>query len=484
MTKKWLHWLNLVLAGLILVALISALVLTLSRPKELSPNFPVQATPQLPTHGFQQPETSYQKLNEQLLKLKVETPAIQLPNLRPVLMYYGKNGRPDADAEKPLLHFGIANTKDTRMVTTGDFLYLTYDRTAPQNKYNFSPNNQPTPLWIEAAPYNVNQVAIQLFLRGNDGTLVSKPQANAYFLMQEKDYARFGGNPVWEIDKTRIDGTLLVRQKARWYGVDLFLAQHGGDLYPDVGNKQRIDFGEGEDVYSVFVDEGTCLIWKDGRWKVATPGPDTAAYPLLCVRKIDPRLINFELWDVNGRNKILLNLLKTTDAPTPKTLPQNIKFLGARTLSRYLFEVNGERVVLSPHEWLLFKDNRWHLLRDPIEIQRFVERKIVTPLFIFDGVIRRGDRQVLQGTLYNASRTDTTAVEIPLLSGGLATPSAAKAPPKGQPASATTPQRFTPAASPVAAPNGAAVMQSGGRAAVTPPASSAQIEQDDDEDGE
>ncbi|MCP5507977.1 MAG: hypothetical protein H7A37_06730 [Chlamydiales bacterium] len=47
-----------------------------------------------------------------------------------------------------------------------------------------------------------------------------------------------------ELGKWRVDGTLLARQRARWYGPDMFLKRHGGDEFKDVSGKRRIDFGE------------------------------------------------------------------------------------------------------------------------------------------------------------------------------------------------------------------------------------------------
>lgn len=457
MNKKWLHWLNIALMGVILLALFTAGILAWLRPFAIEPKPAEKVSQKLPKGAFEQPSEAYKHLNEGLLKIKTEAPAIQLPNLRTVLTYYGKNSRPDADPGKPVMHFSLNAGKEPTSVRPGEPLYLVYDRASAPAKYIFSPGNTPTPLWLEATPQG-NQALIDLFLKNEQGALVRRPRANAQFSLPEKEYARYGG-PTWDLDsKFRVDGTLLVRQKARWYGQDRFLEKHGGAEYPNIQNKQRIDFGEGDESYSVFVDENSCLIWKDGRWQVTTPGGDTLAYSLMCVRKVDPRLINFDLWDTSGRSKFSLNLLKTTDIPPPKGIQQAIKFIGARTLSQFLFEVSGKRMVLTPHEWLILKDNQWQLLRDPKDIQLYVDRKLIAPLFVFDEIARKDDRQVLIGTLYNASRAEALEVEIPLLSSGTTTQSAKKAssasksPLKGVPPPAGAPAAPTPAPAPAGTP--------------------------------
>lgn len=414
MAKKWLNWINLSIAILVGLCLLIAGVIAWTRPNTIEPRPPVKETLKLPKPGFHQPNATPQ-LNEGLLKLKNAVPSVQLPNLRNTLTYYGRNSRPDADPQFPLMHLNLTGNKDPASILPKQKLYLSFDRSGTPAKYVFSPNNAPTPLWIEATPYQA-QAMVDVFLL-DDGKQVRKPSANAQFTLPEKEYVRYGGT-TWEMGKWRVDGTLLARQKARWYGQDLFLDHHGGQEYAQAKGKQRIDFGEGDEAYSIFVTDGSCVIWKDDRWQNATPGPDTRTFPLMCIKKIDTRLMNLELWDVNGRGKVMLNLLKSIDTPLPKTLQQTLKFVGARTLTQFLFEVNQQRIILRPNDWLLFKDNRWQLLNDPATIKKFVDRQIIGPLFVFEGVGRKDDRQILKGTIYNPTRTEAQEVEIPLVPAG------------------------------------------------------------------
>lgn len=225
---------------------------------------------------------------------------------------------------------------------------------------------------------------------------------------------RFGGTSGWEIGKNRVDATLLARQRARWFGPDVFLQTHGGKEYADIIGKQRIDFGEGDEAYSVFVGPNDTLIWTNDRWKVVKPGPDSLGKPMLVVKKIDERIMNLELWDPEGKGKVILNLLKSTEAPPPASLINQFKFVGARTRTQFVFEINKERMLLSPQDWLLLTKEGWMKLVTPKEIDDFVDRKLVGPLFIFDEVDRHDDKQFLKGTLFNAARTDMITVEIPL----------------------------------------------------------------------
>lgn len=415
MAKKWLNWFSIIIAFICALCLLAAGIVALARPNSIEPIPPSIEQRKLPRNPFEQSQESYKQVNTGLLDIKTTPPSTQLPNLRNALTYYGKNGRPDADKDTPLMHLSLVNSKDIIQVQPQEKIYLTFDRMVTPPKYIFSPHNTPTPLWIEVTPFE-GQAMIKVFLM-DEGQLVKKPAANAEFMQQEKEFARYGGT-TWEMGKWRVDGTLLARQKARWYGQDLFFDKHGGQEYAFAKGKQRIDFGEGDEAYSVFIGDQSCVIWKDNRWQNAEPGEATKQYPLMCVKKIDTRLINFELWDVNGKGKVILNMLKSSDSPLPKTLQQTLKFVGARTLTKFLFEVNKERMQLRPNDWLLYKDNRWQLLTDPATIQRYVDRQLIGPLFVFEGVSKKDDRQILKGTMYNPTRTEAIEIEIPLIPPG------------------------------------------------------------------
>ena len=85
-------------------------------------------------------------------------------------------------------------------------------------------------------------------MTGDNDLILKEPKEHAEFTLPEKEFARLSSLATWELGKWRVDGTLLARQKSRWYGVDKFIERHGGDEYKDKKGKQRIDFGEGEEL--------------------------------------------------------------------------------------------------------------------------------------------------------------------------------------------------------------------------------------------
>lgn len=411
MEKKWLTLANAVISTLIILLLILAVSYLIARPSEIQVNTSTAVKRTLPKRTFAQPSASYEAIGNSIFSLKYSPMTMQLPDLRKYLIYYGKNDRPDAKDAHPLLHFGFTGNKTATSASPGEKLYIFYDRNVSPPQYVFSPGNAETPLWIQATATD-REATVKVGMKNEHGQAIQEPWSHAQFTISQKEFVRTG--IPWEIGKLRVDGSLLARQKARWYGVDRFLENHGGKEYSSYTGKQRIDFGEGEGVYSVFIGADNGLKWDNDRWKAVQPGPDSLGYPLLMIKKIEDRLMQLELWDMDGQSKIALNLLKSTEPWMPQNVLQNFKFLGSRTRSQFVFEVNKERMLLSPKDWLVLTAGGWKKLSTPEEVDDYVNRKLVGILFVFDGIERKGDQQYLIGTLYNSSRSESKPVEIPI----------------------------------------------------------------------
>ncbi len=412
MIKTWIIRVYLTLATVAVSLLLLGAGFYLVRPAEIPLPEVRQEKTLLPKNAFVQHQDAYNAIGEPTFLLNYVAPQMQLPDLRQKLVYYGQNGRPDADRMHPFLHFSFLNGLEMGSMAPGTPLYLVYDK----NKggiYHFSPGNQETGLWIEATP-DQKDALVKVKMRDDKGEIIETPETFAAFPLKEKEYVRQANAP-WEIGKWRVDATLLARQKARWYGVDRFMEKHGGDEFKEAIGKNRIDFGDKEEEgYSLFVNEGTTLVWDGSVWKVVKPGTDSLGKPLLVVKKVEDRLMNLELWDPEGKKKVVLNLLKSIETWMPRNIQDEFKFLGARTRSQYVFDVDDEKMLLSPHDWLILTDGGWKKIDTPEEVDEYVARKETGPLFVFEGVIRKDDQQILKGTIYNSSRSAVHDVELPV----------------------------------------------------------------------
>ncbi len=418
MTRNVLTLIDLALFGLAALLLLLALFFHFNFSSSLTDFKPINKTRPKPSLFFTQKQQAYDAIESSLLRLVYEPPSVKLPDLRQLLTYYGPNGRPDIVQDQAAMHFSLTDGKSQATSAPGKKIYLLYDRTQTPNRYIFSPQNEPTSLWIEA-DIRGNEALVKVYMKGENEQIIHAPPALAELKLAQKEMIRSSSLGNWEIGKWKVDGTLLGRQKARWYGADKFLEKHGGEEYKEESGKQRIDFGENDEVYSIYVGLNDTAIWEDGRWRLVKPGPLSQGKPLLLIKKIDERLMNLDLWDSEGKNKIVLTLLKSTENWSPQKAEQDFKFIAARTRSQYIFEVQKERVLLKPQDWLIFLDGSWKALSNEQEIDDYVNRKIRGTLFVFDGIAKKEERQMLQATLFSPSRSDSHVVEIPLPQGNV-----------------------------------------------------------------
>lgn len=415
MIKNWLSWINLTVGGLSGILLFSAIVIFCLRPSDIVVANPEAIKKSLPICSFAMSKEACDSIGTNAFDLKFSPVSLQLPNLQNHLIYYGKNGRPDALSDTPVLHFGFNGNPASASIISGQRLYLLYDRKKTPNQYTFSPENTETTLWIEPSVRG-NEAVVKVSMRNENGEIVREPSSNAQFNLPEKEQSRPGGK-AWEMGKWRVDGSLLARQKARWTGIDVFLERHGGPEFSHMQGKHRIDFTDEDETYSVYVGLNDSLIWDKERWKLVEPAQDTLKFPLIVVKKIDERIMNFELWDVGGKSKIVLNLIKAHEIWVPQNIQQMFQFLGARTRSQYIFEIDGNRMLLSPQDWLLQTEEGWIKLTTAQEIDDYVDRQLKGALFVFDGMVRQEDKQILKGVMFNAARTEMQEIEIPVQQG-------------------------------------------------------------------
>ena len=116
MISQWLSWVNCSIAGAALFLCLLGGFFWLKRPAEITCTNPISKECGLPKSAFELPDQAYQQAGELILALQQEPLAMQLPDLRQQLIYYGKNGRPDAQSQHTLLHFSFNGSKNVASV--------------------------------------------------------------------------------------------------------------------------------------------------------------------------------------------------------------------------------------------------------------------------------------------------------------------------------------------------------------------------------
>ena len=358
---------------------------------------------------------NYPSLGENILVLHNTGTPLELPDLRNDIFLYAHNQRPDKSPSREQIYIGLRDSCEYRCLSLGEPSYLKFHVEGDNSHLAFSPNNTPTLLWIEPSLKN-EQVFIQLKMQSPSGQILQEPKALSYFPPKQCDFFQTQGE-TWEIDNIRVDPALLIRQKARWYGKDLFLKEHGGEEFSSFQNKERLDFENQDNRYLCFVEEGDYLVWNNGRWYIPKLGEDTENLPLLHVQKIEERLLRCELWESGGKARILLNLAKSIDIWPPNYIQHEFKFLGSRARQQLIVEMGKKRLILNPYDWLLRVNDDWIPLCNEEDIDQYVNGQLKGELFIFDSLVKKEGQQKLIGHLFNISRTEMQIIEIPLQQG-------------------------------------------------------------------
>ena len=443
---RWIGVVNMALAGMILLAVAFFLIGKTEEEPLFVYSRPVQK--ELPKSSFAESEDFFQGIEEGIFSLKWVPPQMQLPDLRQDLGFYGKNSRPDSLTGKASFHLTLRESGERALVRQGEKIYLVYQgnysprilkqstcakpsqsagvcaiwgeedkspnepKQGPQSSYGFSPGNQPTPLWLEVQSTSDQTLEVRVSMLDEKGVLVTSPSEWRSFHLQAHEFPK-SQLMGWELGGYRVDTTLLVRQKARWVGGDLFLEMHGGDDFAYVFGKERIDFLDSTEPYSCFVSEGESLVWYAGRWRRPDTVENSQILPLLVVKKIDDKIMTFELWDTEGKGKNILNLIRAKDHAPKPSMAYEMKFVGAKTWAQFIVENrSGERMTLKLHDWLVLTSEGWAKLDTPEKIDAYVGHRLIGPLFVLDKMAKHNGHQVLVGHLFNTTRTEVQEVEL------------------------------------------------------------------------
>ena len=406
---RWIPFINSLLITLLVLTGVGIIFYIKKEPPSVIAASPTALRP-LPKSPFD--IGRLEQISEGPFALNWVAPHMLLPNLKNEITYYGISERPDLDPKSPLFHLSVGANNEIIAVTGNERVYLSYEGMSAGYSYS----RTQTPLWLELNPQKVGQkLDISVQMLDEHGQLVCGPADLQNFVVTAATLPK-DKTTGWELGGFRVDSTLLIRQKARWVGADCFLEAHGGNEFAFSKGRERIDFLRGDDLYSCFVKAGDYLAWDDGRWKMSSECRSTLGLPLLAVKKVDDKVISFDLWDVSGKAKTSLNLIRARDLGGMPDLDEEFRFVGAKTWAQFIVESGGERFVLKPHDWLVLTSDGWVKLDTPEKLDDYIEQKTIGPLLVLDKMSKLNGKQVLVGHLFNTSRTQMQPVELNALS--------------------------------------------------------------------
>lgn len=397
--------------ALVIVLVTRSFLSDLEPGKEEAATVEMAGKPRLP-FSFIASEEAYNAIGEPFLHLEQSPAKSKLPDLRNVLVSYGITCRPDQAKEKAILLIGIRGQYPPTSVYVGEKVYLKYDSKS-HFRWSFSENNTPTSLWAETESQGT-QAIVLLKMKDAQGNIVQDTGDISYFVLPELPLP-----PVndaiqdWKIGSEKVDATLFARQKAKWYGQDLFLQNYGDAEYEHTKGRERIEFGENENRHVCFVKEGDLLAFSDDKWQSVEAGPDSIGKSLLSPKKITEQSIVFDLWDPDGKRKVAIELHKTPEPPSLAT-QFDIRLVGARSRRDWIAEIAGARLLLRTDDWLLYRNGTCERLTTQAQIDDYLRGELRGELIILEGTSRVDNEVCLVGVRINESKTKISPVSISL----------------------------------------------------------------------
>jgi len=341
-----------------------------------------------------------------LLDLKYEPAAVRLPDLSGEFIYTGLNDRPDAKSGQQIAHIQLQGDEEPCALALGEQLFLSYE----DGSYHLC--SEPTSLWITAKTKG-DLLECTVSMTNQQGGVVTQPKEHQTFSLGRTQIQK-NRRDRWYLGSYRADNSLLARMRAQWFGPDQLLSLHGESDQPT----HRLDFGDDENHYSCFVREGGVLYWDADRWNQPSDEIDTTGYPLLRLTRCEEKLAHVDVWDVAGKSQLSIKLIRHREGWAAERLSGEMKLAGARSWSRFILEGGGDRIEISPDDWLVQREGEWHKLETVEAIEAVVAGKVDGELLIIEEIERSEGRTQLHAHLFSPMRSEVATLTLPLLKAG------------------------------------------------------------------
>lgn len=133
-----------------------------------------------------------------------------------------------------------------------------------------------------------------------------------------------------------------------------------------------------------------------------------------------------------------ISLVRAREMWRLRNLDQTLRFVGVRTRTQFIVEMQGQRKILSTYDWFLHDEGTWSKLDSAEEIRAYVDRGKLGELLVIDGLDQRDGRDVLKAHVFNQSRTEIYELQLSTASTEMIQ---GKEPPEDEPETEPEPQR-------------------------------------------
>lgn len=201
---------------------------------------------------------------------------------------------------------------------------------------------------------------------------------------------------------------------AKCYPPDAIFKIYGGKQYAHFQNFYRLQIPSEEGTAMSFVAPNDLLIWDKKYWRKAEVGEDTRLYPIAHVAKILEQKMEMVAFDVGGEEFLRIPLF--VSRPKMKIPNWGEVFVNPkiRSLHSISCRLGGKNMILREGDWLIQTSKGWHLLKSPEEFEAVLEYRTGGDLLILDKIEKQGGGAVLTGHYFDAMRSFSQKITLPI----------------------------------------------------------------------
>lgn len=313
------------------------------------------------------------------LGAKTDAFSLPIPSLEGELSFSFDPPRPKSRGKKNALLVRLNKSSLCKKVRVPGRADLTFEK----GMLKFS--EKPSPFWLDLAVAS-GAVEGKLVIESLEGAPIHSQAFTSPIqespLRSSKEFAK--NSPFYSL------------AEACWLGQDQFLSEGAA--------VERIDIGGNR----VEIQAGQWLTFKDGAWRCVEKFEKTD--PIVEIESISPKGLILKGWGDEGFVRVQLCPAKGLGLSfKPEELFQSIRVRSEKQISCTL---DKQCMVLKVSDWVLKLDGKWKVLRQDQERSAFRTGSLKGELFILDAISEKQGQKIVQGRIFNQSRTQVTHVEL------------------------------------------------------------------------
>lgn len=313
------------------------------------------------------------------------------------------NSRPDVLQKDAKILVAMSDGKEQAIVHNGKALFL--KERIEGKGLAFSESS--TALWVKPILLDNGNVLIEVGRKmvSKDGQCTGEEKGE--FI------ASLHRSPAFRHQESQLP-YLAELKTAVHLGNDPLISQYGGKEYADWKDKIKCEFASDTKSYAVFVSAGDFLQFKHAEWRCIRDGAIDASLPLAQVISVTPKEVHIRAWDESGFFFVQTSIAAGKLNPSHMThdvLPTGLR-MRSNTQVSCIF--GKKRLIIKKGDWLLKTTSGWRNLRKAQEIEDCLFHRLKGELFIFDQIEKQQGKSMLQGHLFDSSRTNVTLVVLPI----------------------------------------------------------------------